>query len=122
MPVATSDALTGFGMPPQLAALLGGNPSALTCVGTAQTGAAVIKSKNTELVTAGGATACVFTSGVGVMEPYFFTQASSTSGLIFVPSGHSLNGSANASLTLAQYKGAIMWQYKLKQWTYILTA
>ena len=118
MPIATADALTGFGMPAQLAALMGGNPSALTCAGTTQSGAAVVKSRNTELVTGSGTTAAVFPSTVGIMEAYFVTTQSATTGLVFVPSGHTLNGTANASVSIAQYATAIIWQYKYKNWTY----
>jgi hypothetical protein len=129
MPEATSDSLMGFGMPAQLSALLGGNPSALTTVGTTQTGAAVIKSKNTELVTAGGATAAVFPTTVGVMEPYFIVNAAATTGLVYVPSGHTLETASsgatqglNGNMAVAQYKAIIMWQYKPKFWVAILTA
>lgn len=122
MTVATADALMGLGMPAQLSAVLGGNPSALTCAGTTQGAAATIKSKNTELVTAGGATAAVLPSGAGIMEPYFINTQSATTGLVFVPSGHSLNGSANASVSVPQAKAAIIWQYKKSNWCYIVLA
>lgn len=130
MPVATADALTGLGVPAQLAAILGGNPSQLTCVGTTQAGAAVVKSTNTELLTAGGATACVIPALAEVMVPYVFTNPTSTAGLIFVPLGHTiitntastLNGSVGGAGGLLQNKSAVLWQYKPKFWACILTA
>lgn len=122
MPIATADALMGFGFPAQQAALMGGNPNALTCVGTAQTGAAVIKSKNTELVTAGGATAAVFPTTVGIMEPYFINNQAATTGLVYVPSGHSVNGSLNGSVSIPQAKAAIIWQYKKSNWCFVVLA
>jgi hypothetical protein len=42
----------------------------------------------------------------------------STTALVFVPSGHTLNSVANASVSVAQYASAIIWQYKPKNWTY----
>lgn len=130
MPVATADALAGLGLPVQLAALLGGNPSQLTCVGTTQVGAAVVKSKNTELVTAGAATACVIPTDAGIMEPWTFVNPTATAGLVFVPLGHTiitnaastLNGSIGGAGGLLQNKTAMIWQYKPKFWAAILTA
>lgn len=121
MPVATSDALTGLGMPPQLAALIGGNPSALTTAGTTSGTAVTIKSKNTELVTAGSQTGAIFPSTVGVAEPYFITNAAATTGVVYVPTGHTFNLSgAPTSVNIAQFKSAIIWQYKPKLWTYLV--
>jgi hypothetical protein len=124
MPEATSDALAGLGMPAQLAALIGGNPSALTCVGTTQVGAAIIKSKNTELVTAASNTAAIFPSNAAVMEPYWITVQSATAAVLWVPVGHTLNGTLNSSVLsgtgMIQFRSIIIWQYKVKNWTYIL--
>lgn len=122
MPVATSDALTGLGMVPQLAALMGGNPHALTTAGTSQTTAVTLKSKNTEIVTAASQTGAIPPSNAPVMEPYFITNQASTTGVIYVPVGHYLNSVQNASLNLVQYKTCIFYQYKPKYWTYNLTA
>lgn len=121
MPVATSDALTGLGMTPQLAALMGGNPSALTTKGTTSGTAATILSKNTELVTAASQTGAIFPTGVAVMEPYFITNAAATTGVIYVPTGHTFNTSGTpTSLNLAQFKTVILWQYKPKNWCYVI--
>src|SRR5882672_7742058 len=134
MPVATADALVGLGLPEQLAQLLGGNPNVLTCVGTTQaTTTAIIKSTNTELITAGGANACILPAtpdNVNVMVPYNIVNPTATLGLIFAPSGHTmntgaalvLNGNVNAATGLAQFKSCLVWQYKPKFWTFILTA
>ena len=124
MPVASADALTGLGLPVQLANLLGGNPSQLTCVGTAQSGAAVIKSKNTELVAVTSQTACIFPTDAGVMEPYNIVNpaAAATTALVFVPSGHTVAGSLNGSVSISQNKSAIIWQYKPKFWAAVVSA
>lgn len=122
MPIATTDALMGFGFAAHQAALLGGNPNALTTTGTAQGTAAILKSRNTELVTAASQTGAIPPSTAAVMEPYFITNQAATTGVVYVPVGHNLNGSANGSVNVAQGKSVIFWQYKKNNWTYILTA
>lgn len=122
MPVATCDDLMGLGVPAQLSDLMGANPNALTCVGTAQATAAVIKSRNTELVTAGGQTAAVLPSTAKISQPFFVTTQSATTGLVFVPSGHSVNGSSNGSISIPQAKAAIIWQYKRNNWCFVVLA
>ena len=118
MPVANVDDLTGTGMPAQLAQELGGPVSKLTGVGTTQSGAAVVLSRNTELNPGGGTTAFVLPSSAKVMQSYMFNNQQSTTGTVFVPSGHTLNSVANASVTVAQFATAIVWQYKPKNWTF----
>lgn len=118
----TADALMGLGMPAQLSDLLGGNPNALTTTGTAQATAAKIKSKNTELVTAGSQTGAIFNTSVQVMQPYFIVNPTATSGVIYPPTGDTLGGSVNGTITLAQNKSCIVWQYKKGFWTYIILA
>jgi hypothetical protein len=122
MPVATNDDLTGFGFSPQQSALLGGNPAVLTCTGTASTTAATLKSRNTELSPASSQTGAIPPSDAKVMAPYFLTNAQSTTAVVYVPAGHTLNTSGGASFNLAQYKAAIFWQYKPKNWTYVILA
>ena len=126
MPMATTDALTGLGMPAQLANLIGGNPNLQAGTGTTQTGATVIKSRNTELNPASSSTAFVFPSNVAVMEPYFLVNVQSTAGVVFVPSGHTIVSGAgvatNGSVSISQGKAAIVWQYKVKNWAYLILA
>jgi len=120
--MASQDALCGLGMAPQLAALIGGNPSVLTTVGVAQATAAKIKSKNTELLTAGGATGAIFPTGTNIFEPYFIVNPTATTGVIYPPVGDTFGGTLNGSLNLPQNKAAIIWQYKKGFWTYIVLA
>jgi hypothetical protein len=122
MPVATCDALTGLGIPPHVADLLGGNATAQNGKGTTQSGATVLLGKNVELDAASGNTAYVFPSTAEVMVPYFLTNQGSAAALVFVPSGHTLNVTANGDLSIATSTSAIMWQYKPKHWCYILSA
>jgi hypothetical protein len=117
----------GVGMAGEAASLIGADPSRTVGKGTTQTGAAVIYTDNAELSASTGQTAFIFPGGNtingAIMNDWWITNqsATNTSALIFVPVGHSLNGTANASLTLAQFKSCIMWQYKYKNWTYLLT-
>lgn len=122
MPMATADTLTGLGMPPQLANALGANPHTLTCTGTTQATAAVLRSRNTEVSPAASQTGAIPPSTAPVMEPYFINNQQSTTAVIYVPVGHSLNGSLNGSVNLAQTKSIILYQYKRNNWTYNLTA
>jgi hypothetical protein len=121
MPEATADALTGLGMPAQLAVILGANPHSLTTILTAQATAAKVLSRNTELVTASGQTAARIPSGIGVMEPYFFFNKNADTALVFPPVGDTLNGTLNASVSIAQNKACIVYQYKKGFWASILT-
>lgn len=129
MPVATSDALMGLGTPPQLSALMGGNPSKLAgLVNATQTGAAVLLSKNTELNPGSTTNSFVPSANAGVMEPYFLVNSSGQTANVFVPLGHTLTGASagtpglNGSLSMVTMKSAIFWQYKPKFWTAILTS
>lgn len=127
MPEATSDAMTGLGVPAQVAALLGANPAKTTgAANNTQTGAAVLLSRNTELNPGSTTNSFIPPAGAGVMEPYFLTNTSATAANVFVPVGHTLNGTLNGSILsgtgMVQYRSAILWQYKPKFWTYILGA
>lgn len=126
MPVASADALAGLGLPAQLAQLLGGNPSQLTTTGTTQGTAAIIRSTNTELVTAASQTGAVLPSSPdnsNVMVPYNIFNGTATTGVLYVPTGHTLNGTLNGTLNIpSTNKSVIVWQYKPKFWASILTA
>jgi hypothetical protein len=119
--MAAETELTGLGVAPQLANLLGGQPNVLTCAGTTQGAGAKIKSKNTELSTGASAYVAVLPSGA-LYAPYFVFTSSSTSAVVYPPTGQYLNGSQNGSLTVAQNKAATFWQYKKGYWASILTA
>ena len=121
--MSTAEALMGHGLPAQLAEDLGATPSAIGAgVGTAQTGAKQFLSKNSEITPTAGNTAYLVQNTL--MNPVYLYNSAATAvtGLVFVPSGHTLNGSLNASLSVAQNKAAIMWQYKAKFWASVLTA
>ena len=114
-------ALMGKGMPAQLAQTVGTDYSALTCTGTTQGGAAQVLSKMVALTAASSQTGAILPISE-LQEEFNFVTLSSTSAVVYVPSGHYLNGTQNAGLTIAQNKAAKIWQYKPNYWTYILTA
>ena len=118
----SSDDLQGLGMPSPLAQVLGNQPATLTCTGTTQATAALIKTTNTELVAAGSATGAILNSSAPNGSPYYLFTSSSTAALIYPPVGEVLNGTTNGTLSLAQNKAAIIWQYKNNNWVSILTA
>lgn len=122
MPTDTD--LTGLGMSPYLAAELGNAPNLVTCAATSsQTGATAILTKNSELSAADSShNSAILPAGAKVGSPFWVFGASSTSAIVYVPVGHNLNGSLNAGLTVAQNKGALLFQYKLKNWMSIITA
>lgn len=118
----TSDALMGLGVPGQQAEALGDNPHQLTTTGTAQGTAATIKSKDTELLTAGSQTGAIFPASAPINSQYSIVNPTATTGVIYAPSGHTMGGTLNGSFNLAQNKAAIVWQYKRTFWTYVLLA
>ncbi len=122
MPVATEDSLTGLGVPAQLAAVLGAQPKVVAGAGTTQGTATTLVSRGAEVTAAASQTGVIPPSDAPIMTPYALTNSSSTTAVVYVPSGHYLNSSQNASVNLAQNKGLYLWQYKSKYWTYILTA
>ena len=122
MPVATEDALTGLGVPAQLATLMGAQPKVVVGTGTSQTTAATLVSRGAEVTAAASQTGVIPTTDAPIMTPYALTNSSSTTAVVYVPVGHYLNSSQNASVNLAQNKALYLWQYKAKYWTYILTA
>lgn len=122
MPTAT--ALMGLGMAAQPAELLGGEPSARGAgVGTAQVGAKTILSKNSEVTPTAGQTAYILPNS-NVFQDYHFYNSAATAvtALIFPPVGHTMNGTLNASVSVAQNKTAIIWQYKPNFWAAVISA
>jgi hypothetical protein len=117
---ASEDELTGLGMSPQLAVLIGDNPGVLAGKGTTQTGATPFLGNLEEVTATGGQTAFVLTH-YELNTPVFVTCTSSTSAVVFCPSGATLNGSSNGSLTIAQNKSAIFWEYKKGFWASVLS-
>jgi hypothetical protein len=127
----TSD-LIALGVPAELAQRLGfldngaRLPTTLVGVGTAQAGAVAIKKKTTwvELTTAGGATASVLPADAEKLVPYLVQViATSTTGLVFPPSGGKINAAAtDASVNVAQFLPRLFYRVTATQWISFLAA
>jgi hypothetical protein len=127
MPFASEDALTGLGMEPHLADLIGAQPNTQAGHGTTQNGATILLGQSNELTTTGGNTTFVFptspfaTESWDINVPIHCFCSSATTAVVYVPSGHKLNGTLNGSLSIAQNKAALFWQYSSKNWVSILS-
>lgn len=113
----TADSLTGLGMPPQLAELMGGNPNVTVGTGTTQGAAAKILSKNTEVTPSAGNTGFIVPPITSIFDPYFLSNPTATAGVIYVPTGHTINGTLNpTNVAIPANSSLIIWQYKPKFW------
>jgi hypothetical protein len=121
--MASSVALMGVGMPAQLAARLGMDPSNLTTTGTTQATAAKALTKNVKLVTAGSQTGSIIPSTAEVGDVYYFFNSTATTGIVYSPTGSTLNGAASTTgQNVAQNKMCIMYQYAQGAWASLVAA
>lgn len=118
MPQSTD--LMGLGMSSPLANLLGLDTIAVTAAGSTQATATAIKNELVELTATGADGAILPTSQIGTL--FLIYNSSGSTGKVYVPVGHSLNGSSNGSLSMTTTQRALFWQYKASNWTYILSA
>lgn len=118
--MSTSQDLMGLGMGPFLALSFGNDNQIVVATGNSQTTAAPIQTTNTEM-TATGADGVILPGG-RIGQVHFVYNSSGSTGLVYVPVGHTLSGSLNGSLSMTTHKSAIFWQYKLKFWAANLTA
>jgi hypothetical protein len=120
----TTQDLMGGGVPDMVANMLGNNPVAVTAAGTTQATAASIKAQHLVTITAaGGATGVIIGSRARIGTPYYFSNPSATSAVVYAPTGSTLNGAASTTgLTLAQNKAAVFIQMSRDVWVSILTA
>lgn len=112
---AFANDLTGLGMPPGLASRvpLVARVRSLTGVGTAQGGTSPVVNSGdfVMLTTAGGATAATISADFPVGETAWVATITSTTGLLFPPSGAKFdNGSTDASTSIAQNKGRLIYK------------
>jgi len=102
--------------------------SALTTiagVGTAQSGGAAIPRyvNNVLATTSSGQTALVLPSNAPLEYPYFVTNSSSTTALVFPPSGGAINAAAgDASVNVAQNLARIFIRKSSTRWVSFLAA
>lgn len=118
--------LMGVGLPQEQATRLGFSAlTTLAGVGTAQSGGKAIPSSvnNVLATTAGGQTAFVLPSDAELEVPYMVTNSSSTTALVFPPSGGAINAaSADASVTVAQNLARLFIRKSSTRWVSFLTA
>lgn len=122
MPLAVD--LMGVGLPQEQATRLGlANPTTLAGVGTAQSGAAAIRTTNTTLTTSSGQTAAILPSDAELYLAHLVRNSSSTAGLVFPPSGATINAaSADASVSIAQNLARVFIRVGALTWISFLTA
>jgi hypothetical protein len=120
----TREDLVGLGMAPEMASVLGNSPQLVTCTGTQQSTAAPIYTHNVELNAQSSQTGAILPSAAKIGTPYYIQNgtASATSGVVYVPVGHTLNGTLNNGFTIAQNKQGYLIQYKKNFWGSNLTA
>lgn len=82
--------------------------SAVTGVGTSQSGSAALTGAFNVVTTSAGQTAVQLPASYPAYTPLIVRVTSATAGLVFPPTGGTINGgSANASLSVAQNKPTI---------------
>lgn len=111
--------LMGAGFSALQAAQLQTTPATIAGVGTAQTGAAAIVAGQYAVLgtTASSQTAFVLPVTDNGDGPYFFYNTSSTTALLFPDSGSNINGgSTNASTSVAQNTGMLLWRMSATLW------
>jgi hypothetical protein len=121
--MSTSANLMGLGTVPALANMLGRNPTAVTCAGTASTTATLIQQKLSNLTAASSQTGAILPavgSGANLGDGWVVNTTSSTSAVLYPPSGATINGAS--SLTVAQNKTALVFYYSPTVLFSILTA
>src|SRR5712671_2923019 len=106
--------LMGLGLPGELADIIGADYFLGAGIGTAQVGARPIVGDNAELTATSGQTDFVLPISQALVEAVFVFNSSATTARVWVPVGHTLNGSANTNLPIATVKAAMFWQYKPK--------
>jgi hypothetical protein len=112
---AFANDLTGLGMPPVLASAVPvvARARSITGAGTAQGGSSpiVYGGDFCMLTTAASQTACTIDASFPVGQTAWVATISATTGLLFPPSGCKFdNGSDNASTSIAQNKGRLIYR------------
>jgi hypothetical protein len=115
--VSLNTDLMGLGLAPALANLMGDQVSTVAGVGTAQAGAAALGTSITLLTTAASQTAFVLPAAAQLLNGYLVSNTSATTALIFPPTGGAIDqGSANASVSVAQNKTRILIRTSANVW------
>lgn len=118
--MATINDLMGLGMPGPLATREGHNVAAITCAGTSSGTATSISASVAQLTAASSQTGAIFPSGMSLAKPFYINTVSTTSAVLYPPSGATINGAS--SLTLAQNKTAMVIRFSATILISVLTA
>jgi hypothetical protein len=114
-----SPALTGAGMPAQVANIMGDVPAVLAAAGTNQAGAVQILSNNTSINAQSSKTGVFLPTATQATAPdtllytpfYLnYSTLSAANPVIYVNVGGYLNGTLNGSTTLLAGQNAVAWQ------------
>lgn len=103
--MATEQDLTGLGIPPAVALLLGLTPQTLAGTGTTQATAAAILKAMPVCTAASSNTGVILPAGAAVGTPYFVVALGSTALVVYCPVGHTLNGTTNGKATYSASPG-----------------
>ena len=118
--------LMGLGVPAEVAKRIGMTPTAITCAGTSsQANATAVASQVKCLIlsaASSSANGAVLSSSVGQGEFITASNAGSTTALVYCPSGFTMNGTSNGSVSIAQNKAAIIWRTSATAFVSVLTA
>lgn len=122
--VALATDLMGVGFSAVQASLIGDTlTTGLAGVGTAQSGAAQIVSSVTTMTTSSGQTAAVLPSTWPLLSTIFVYNNSSTAALVFPAGTNTIdNGSASASVSIAQNRGRLFLRISATAWVTIYGA
>ena len=99
--------LMGLGFHGPLANRLGNTPTAVTCAGTDAAHATTLQNKVNVLTAAGSATGAILPASASLGSVWFITNPSSTTAVLYPPTGCTFNTSASTSLNIAQYNSVI---------------
>lgn len=120
--MALSTDLVGLGMPPEQAALVGaGAVQAVTAAGSAAGDATALRvDQRVVNLTATGADGVIFPSSAPLNVPYLIMNASGSTGIVYPPTGGTINGAASISVPTA--KAAIFTRLSSTVWASVLSA
>jgi hypothetical protein len=106
--------LVGTGVPSLTAATAGHNNVSLAAAGTTQGGATLITGSVCQF-SATGADGIVLPSAAPLAKS-FYINCISGGGFVYCPSGHTMNGTSNGSVSVASAASVIVWQFASKKW------
>jgi hypothetical protein len=122
----SADLMAGTGISSQAAEYIGASAlTTVTTAGTTQGTATLIPPSvtNVSLTTAGSQTGAILSSSVPLERSVMVRNSTSTSGVVYPPSGGSFNsGSANAGFTVAQNESIIITRKTTTLWSVVSTA